>query len=289
MWSQLRQIHFKWNIATQNHHACIALNTLTMFNEARFEFRCLSLSSSNNSVNITILINQFRCGLLAHSWDSCQVVTWITAQSCIIGVLRRGYASALKNSCFVVQRVITNASLVIQNSNVRVAHQLITITIACNDNEVIAGTFSMFSNCCYEIVALETGLFPPDNTEHIKKFPNHSQLLKQNIWRFFTLRFVLGHSFVSKRRLRPVKNHYNAVWFMVAHQCQQHCGEAVHGICHLTTCIGHIFRQCIEGAIRQRVAIKRHDQHGEDPITILDAVRLRSPCQRLPSWWHDDS
>ena len=134
-----------------------------------------------------------------------------------------------------------------------------------------------------EVVAFETCFFPPHNSENIEQFSNHSQLLNQNFRRFVTLGLVLRNRIMAESRLGPIKHHYNAVWLVVSHQGQQHRGEAVHSVCHLAACISHIFGQRIKGSIRQRVAIKRHDQHGIDFITIRDAIRQRSPCRLLPS------
>ena len=72
---------------------------------------------------------------------------------------------------------------------------------------------------------------------------------------------------MSECLLSPVEHHDDAVWLVIFNKGVQHGAKAVHRICYLTTRGSHICRQGKEGAIRQRVAIKRHQFHSVMNIT----------------------
>ena len=74
---------------------------------------------------------------------------------------------------------------------------------------------------------------------------------------------------MPKGFLSPVKNHNDAIRFVVFHQRVQHGAKAVNRIGYLSTCGGHVGWQCEKGAICQRVAIERHQFHSVMNITNL--------------------
>ena len=73
-------------------------------------------------MDIAVLINQFCCSLFSDARNTVEIVAGVTTKSCIVGVLRRGDTGALQNSGFVVQRIVADASLVVQNTDMRILH-----------------------------------------------------------------------------------------------------------------------------------------------------------------------
>ena len=141
----------------------------------------------------------------------------------------------------------------------------------------------MFSNSCYQVVAFKACLLPPHNTKNIEQFTNHSQLLNQDVRSLVSLCLVLRNRFMTESRFGSIEHHNHTIRLVIAHKSQQHRCKAIHGVCYLAAGISHIFWQRIERSISQRIAVKRHDQHGEFLISIRGAVRQQSPCQQLPS------
>ena len=283
------EVHIHRNISSQNHHLGITTNAFTVFDEAGLQFRCLRFSSGQHSVDIAILHNEFGSCLFSDTGNSHEVVTRVTTQSRIIGILSRGNAGALYDACFVVQGVITDTAFVVEHSNVRVPHQLITVTVASHNDQVVRCSFGFLGHCRDEIVAFKADLLSPSHTEDIEELADHSQLLEENVRRLLPLCFVFGNGVVTKCFFGPIENNDDAIGLVITNQRHQHGGEAVHRVSDLPTCIRHVVRQCVKGPIRERVSVESHDQHGVEPFTDRAAVRPKQSCRQRLSWCTDDS
>ena len=200
-------------------------------------------------MNISVLINELCSSLFTDARNTVEVVTGISTKSCIVGVLRRGDTGALQNSGFVIQRIIANAALVVQNTDVRILHQLITVAITRHDDDVVALIICMRGESRNDVVTLITRHLKPLNSHRIKKFPNDSQLLNQDLWRLVPLCLVFRNRFVTESGLGTVEHNSDAVWLVILHQCQQHRGEAIHRVRDLATRIGHVVGQRKESTV----------------------------------------
>ena len=62
----------------------------------------LLIGRIENGFKISVLIDEFCSRLFAYTWHAFQVVAWVAAQCCIVGILRRSDACSLKDSGFVI-------------------------------------------------------------------------------------------------------------------------------------------------------------------------------------------
>ena len=73
-------------------------------------------------MNIAVLINQLRGCLLANARDAIKIVAWVTTKCRVVGILRWSHTGSLKNSRFVIQRIVTHTALVVQDPNMWILH-----------------------------------------------------------------------------------------------------------------------------------------------------------------------
>ena len=161
---KLRQIDVEWNITPEDHHFCIANNTLAVFQQARFQLWGLVVRCGNNRGNISVLHHQLRSSLFTNTWNSRKVVARVSTQCRVVGIQSRGHTRSLENSCFVIECVIADTTFVVQHTNVRVMNQLVTVSIARHDDDVVTFIFGELGHSGNEVVTFEARLFNPPNT-----------------------------------------------------------------------------------------------------------------------------
>ena len=131
---QTMNINRDRSVATQNHQLCVSQNSFTTFNKRLLQLWRLFIGVIKNSFNILVLRDQLRRRFFTHTRYAIEVVAWVAAQCRIVGILFGRHAGSLQDSGFVIKRVVTNTTLVIQNTNMRITHELVIVTIARDDN-----------------------------------------------------------------------------------------------------------------------------------------------------------
>ena len=140
---------------TKSHEVFVLASQLFVFYERRFQLWSLFISVSKNPIKSAVCCDQFRCGFFADTWNSRQVVTWVSSKRRISNVLLRSYSSSLKNSCLVIERIIRNSPLVIQNAHVWVSNELITIAVTSDDDDFVTDVDCLVSHGGDHIVSLK--------------------------------------------------------------------------------------------------------------------------------------
>ena len=84
--------------------------------------------------SVAVGVDQLGRGLLADAGDAGQVVARVAAQRRVLGVLRGRDAGALDDAGLVVERVVGDAALVVEHLEVRVAHELVRVAVAGDDD-----------------------------------------------------------------------------------------------------------------------------------------------------------
>ena len=126
---------------------------------------------------------------------------------------------------------------------------MVTVAITRHDDDVMTLIICVRGESRNDVVTLIARQLKPLNSHCIKKFPNDSQLLNQNLWRLVPLRLVFRNRFVTESGLGTIEHNGDAVWLVILHQCQQHRGEAIHRVGDLATRIGHVVGQRKESSV----------------------------------------
>ena len=132
-WRQAMDINRYRGVATQNHKLCISQNSFTTFNQRLLQLRRLFIGMIKNSFNVLILHDQLRRSFFAHTRNTVKIVARVATQCRIVGILFGRHASSLQDSGFVIKCVVTNTTLVVQNPNVWIAHELIVVAVTGDD------------------------------------------------------------------------------------------------------------------------------------------------------------
>ena len=82
------------------------------------------------------------------------------------------HASALQNSGFVINGVITHAAFVVQHPHMWVTDQLIAIAVASNDEHIISGFFAAPSNGGNEIITFKARHIDCVDAKGVEEFAN---------------------------------------------------------------------------------------------------------------------
>ena len=226
-----------------------------------FQLWCLFLGGIEDRNNVLVFRHQFCRSFFTNSRHTVQVVARITAQRCILRILRRCNASALNNSGLVIQRIITDAAFVVQHTNVWVSHQLICISVSGDNQQIFTSLLCLFGDGGDQIITFKTGGIYCGDAHYAEHLFDDVHLLIQDVWLRFALRFVLRRSFMSERLFFAIKHHNHPIGFVVLHQCQQHRAKSVNRISHLTTCRHHVSWQRKERSVCERVSIEDHQLH----------------------------
>ena len=104
----------------------------------------------------------------------------------------------------------------------RVAHELIRVSVARHNQQVFACLLCFFGDCGNQVVTFKTGSIDRRDTHHLEHLFDDVHLLIQDVWLRFALCFVLWRGFVPKSFFFSIEYHNHAIWLVVLHQCQEH-------------------------------------------------------------------
>ena len=122
----------------------------------------------------------------------------------------------------------------------RVAHQLIAVAIAGDNDDVVATLFAHQRNGADNVVGLEAHEVDGGDIECNQYLAHQPHLLAQNVRGCFALCFVLRVRVVPKRWFGPVKCHQHAVGFVFFDEVDEHRHKAKDGVRDLPTGRCHV-------------------------------------------------
>ncbi len=201
--------------------------------------------------------DQFGGGLFSDSGDTREVVAGVPAQGSVFRVLGRGHAGALEDPRLVVQRVVAHPAAVVQHLDMRIAHQLIGVTVARDDDDLIAAGGCLLGGRGDHVVGLEAGEFADRHAEGVEHLADQSHLLPQRIGGRLALGLVRRVGLVAERRFGAIERHQHLVWSLLLHHVDEHRREPEHGIGELAAGRGHVLGQGEERPIGERVAVEQ--------------------------------
>ena len=145
----------------------------------------------------------------------------------------------------------------------RVMHQLITVTVAGDDDDVVTAGLALFGDGGDDVVGFPTDQFQLRHAERGHDFANETHLLAQDVGRGFPLRFVRWQCLMPKRWFRPIERHHDSIGLVILHQVDEHGGETEHRVGDLPRRRRHVGREREERSVGERIAIENHQPgHG---------------------------
>ena len=245
IWRDLQRIEvdrIEWRVKTQDHQFKVLARSRLVLDQRLTELRRLRVDVGKDSVESTVRIDQLGSGLLAHAWHAGKIVTGVASQGGVLRIHPRLDPGLLLDPCFVVEGIVAHAALVVEHLDLRVTHQLVTVTITGDDHHVLASIDEYFARRRNQVVCFPSGrinLLDPDRVEHLA---NQTHLLTQNVGGLLALRLVFGLGQVSERGLRSVERHQNAVGSLILDHIDQHRRKAEHSVGDLTAGGRHVSR-----------------------------------------------
>ena len=234
------QIDFDRHVPTQRHQFEIPQCALTAVLQRRGELRRLLVGRVQDRLQRSVLGHQFCCGLLSDTVNAFQVVTRVAAHRRVLGVLPWSYPGLFEDSRFVVEGVVRDASLVVQHLDVRVAHQLIGVAVAGDDQHFGANLRRSLHHRCNQIVTFKPGFVEHRDAKRLQHFSNDFQLLVQDVGLCLALSLVFGCSLVSESFFATIEDHDESVRLLLCDQIGKHRHESEDGIGDLTTRRRHV-------------------------------------------------
>ena len=112
---------------------------LLVLGEVLAEFGRLVACRCEDPVQASVGIDKFGCRLLPHPRYPGQVVRRVASKGRVGHVVGGPYAGALQNPRLVVQGIVRDTPFVVEHLDVRVLHQLVTISVAGHHGHVPPG------------------------------------------------------------------------------------------------------------------------------------------------------
>ena len=232
-------------------------------------------------------VDELGRGLLPHPVHSGQVVGGVASQGGVGHVVRRLHPGALLNAGLVVEGVVGHPPLVVEHPNVGVFHQLVGIPVAGDHDHVLAPVAGLGGQRCDHIVGLHPGVVHRGDPQRVHKLADNSHLLAQRFGSLLAVGLVARLPLVAEGRLAPVEGHPYTVGTVVSQEGQQHPGEAVHRVGHLSAGGRHVFGHGEKRPIDQRVPVHQHDGARilarSAPLSHRRGSRSRLSAGRRPS------
>ena len=111
--------------------------------------------------------------------------------------------------------------------------QLQSIPIAGDDEKLLLRR-SLGGQCPDDVVRFKSFQLQNRDSQSLQHFPGHRELFGQLRRSRFALGFVIGIFLVPKGPFTLVKSDYNARWFQIGHQFDDHVGKSKHGVRELS-------------------------------------------------------
>ncbi|CAB4575503.1 unannotated protein [freshwater metagenome] len=124
-------------VVTQRHQVDVHPSLVFVLGKVLAQLRREFVEVLINTVDTAVLIDQFRRGLFANTGDTRKIVGGIATKSGVVHIVGWLYTCAFEDSCFVIQRVIRNTTLVVKHLDMRIMNKLVTVSIASDDDDVV--------------------------------------------------------------------------------------------------------------------------------------------------------
>ena len=139
-----------------------------------------------------------------------------------------------------------------------VVDELVGVAVAGADEHVEPFGFGQGRKCGDEVVGLEPVPLDTDDSQRLEHLLDQADLAAELTGRAGPVGLVLGERFVAERVPGHVERHRDVGGLLVAHDVDQHGGEAVDGIRRLARGRGEVLDgQGIERPVCQRVPVKQ--------------------------------
>ena len=237
---QLVDIDIEGHIAHQHHEVGVGPRLGLVRAQCFTQFRRLFVDVGENAVETAVGGDELRGRLLAHPGDAGEVVAGVATHGRVIDVLRGRDTRALENASLVVQRVVAHTTAVVEHAHVRVGHQLVAVTVAGDDDDVVTRLLGPFAEGGDDVVGFEAHDVDRGDVQRRQHLTHQPHLLAQDVGGGFALRLVLGVGNMAERGLGAVERHRNSVGTLIFDEVDEHRREAEHRVGDLPTGRDHV-------------------------------------------------
>ena len=173
-------------------------------------------------VEAAVFVNQLGRCLLPHTWHAWQVVALVATQRGVLHIQIGGHTRSLLDARLVVERIVTDTAFVVEHLHIWVAHQLVAIAVAGDDDHRITAAHQLVGGRCDEVVGLPTDAVERSDPDRVEHLSDKTHLLAENVGGRLALSLVQRFRLVSERRLGPVERDKNPVGLMIFQHVDQH-------------------------------------------------------------------
>ena len=202
-----------------------------------------------------MFVDQFRCGLLPYPGDPGEVVGRVAAKGGVVDVLVGGDAVSLLEPVGIGHDGIGDATSRVHHGDAWL-DQLESVPISGNDDDLPPLFFGAVGDGGEHVVCLVAGdahLADLHRREHIV---DQRELTREQVGGPVALRLVLRVRLRAERRSADIPRDDHGVWGLVAEQLDQHGGESVDGVGHLTRGGRQVTGEGVESPISEAVSIE---------------------------------
>ena len=265
---ELVEVDVEGNVADQQHDVDVAAHVGLGRPEVLPQLRRLLGEVLEDPVDAAVRRDELGRRLLADAGDAGEVVGGVAAQGGVLEVLGRRDAGALLDAGLVVEGVVGHPASVVEDPDVRVLDELVAVTVAGDDEDVVTAIAGLGGERGDDVVGLEARRLEHRDVEDLDHLADQADLLAEDVGCLAPVGLVGGQRLVAEGRLGPVERDREMVGLVVADQVHQHRGEAEDGVRHLPRRRGEVGGQGEEGTVGQRVAVDQHQRaHDDAPIT----------------------
>ncbi len=123
------------HIAHQRHDLQVHADLVLIADEVLAQLGRHRVDGGHEGLQVAVLVDELGGGLLPHPLHAWQVVRRIAAHGGVEHVVRRLHAGSLENPGLVVERVVADATAVVEHADVGVLDELVAVTVAGDDDD----------------------------------------------------------------------------------------------------------------------------------------------------------
>ena len=275
------QVELNRSVVAQLHEELVVSRQFLVLLQSASQLGRLLGGVGEDAVEGSVLRHQLRGRLLPHARNAGQVVARVSSQGGVGRILLGSHTGLLDDAGLVVERVVGDASSVVQNPNVRIANELITVAVAGDDHDVESAVHRPVGHGGDDVVGFETRNLDHRNSEGRQDLADDSELLTKDVGSRLALRLVLGLGFVAERRLRTIERDHQTGGSVILQHRHQHRGETEHCVGDLATGRDHVGRQAEERAIRERIAVEEEKSRSVSGHGTTSPDKIFSATSRM--------
>ncbi len=191
----------------QQHQLEVLAGPLFVFGQVLAQLGGLLVDVFEDAVEAAVLVDQLGGGLLPHPGHAGQVVAVVAAQRGVLHVQRRRHPGSFLDAGLVVERVVADAALVVEHLDVGVAHELVAVAVAGDDDHLVAGVDELVGGRGDQVVGLPAGQVDRCDADGVEHLADEPHLLAQDVGGGFSLRLVQRFGLVAECGLGTVEGH----------------------------------------------------------------------------------